>query len=214
MSQPVVSLSEGLSFAEALREAQSKKKGAFPVVDGQGATVATLETVGKVTVTCEGESSTGHYTGNKTIGGVVVTFSKCAAFGGQCHSEGAAEGTIDPYFRRRLATEREWQLTLVRWLREIIGNPIRPVSIDPAWLRSNNGFDRRLVLDPTTQNRAFEVQDDGQTYNRNEFGGSIGGPIVHEPQSPQRWFAEHVTNGAQPPPMMLLPSHGPTQPSS
>jgi hypothetical protein len=58
------------------------------------ATVASLETVEKATVVCEGESSTGHYTGNKTIGGVVLTFSKCAAFGAQCHSEGATEGTI------------------------------------------------------------------------------------------------------------------------
>src|SRR6185369_11490157 len=39
MSQPVATLSESLSFAEALREAQSQRKGAFPVVDGSGAMV-------------------------------------------------------------------------------------------------------------------------------------------------------------------------------
>jgi hypothetical protein len=47
-----------------------------------------------------------------------------------------------------------------------------------SWLRSSNGFSPRLVLDPATQNRAYFVQDDAQSYNRNEVGGTLGGPIV------------------------------------
>jgi hypothetical protein len=58
------------------------------------ATVVTLETVGKTKVVCEGQSSKGRYTGNKTVGNVVVTFSKCTSFGVPCESAGAAEGTI------------------------------------------------------------------------------------------------------------------------
>jgi hypothetical protein len=58
------------------------------------ATNATLETVSKTMIVCEGESSVGKYTGNKTIGSVVVTFTSCNAFGMPCHSEGAAEGTV------------------------------------------------------------------------------------------------------------------------
>ena len=49
-----------------------------------------------------------------------------------------------------------------------------------SWLRSNNGFQRRLQIDPITQNSAQILQDDAQTFNRNEFGGTIGGPIVRD----------------------------------
>jgi hypothetical protein len=47
-------------------------------------------------------------------------------------------------------------------------------------LSSNNGFEPRLVIDPVTQNSAATVQDDDQTYTRNEPGGSIGGPILRD----------------------------------
>ncbi len=60
-------------------------------------TVAELETVGKNLVTCTGESASGKYTGNKTVGSVVVTFTNCSAFGTSCHSEGAATGTVVTY---------------------------------------------------------------------------------------------------------------------
>jgi hypothetical protein len=53
-----------------------------------------METVGKLTVTCGGESAIGEYTGNKTVGGVVVTFSSCSSSGGACSSAGAGSGTI------------------------------------------------------------------------------------------------------------------------
>ncbi|HWF31520.1 MAG TPA: hypothetical protein VG188_03070 [Solirubrobacteraceae bacterium] len=57
-------------------------------------TTALLETVGKTQVLCEGEGSTGEYTGNKTVGKVVSTFTNCSAFGHACTTAGAAVGTI------------------------------------------------------------------------------------------------------------------------
>ncbi len=57
-------------------------------------TTVTMETVGKLMVACGGESSIGEYTGNKTVGAVVVTFSSCTAAGGPCSSSGAGEGSI------------------------------------------------------------------------------------------------------------------------
>ena len=49
-----------------------------------------------------------------------------------------------------------------------------------SWLRSNNGFAKRLVIDPVAQNTAYFVQDDDQEFSRNEFGGTIGGPIMRD----------------------------------
>jgi hypothetical protein len=60
----------------------------------QEGTLVSLETVGKSTVVCEGENTIGEYTGNKTVGSVVVTFSTCSAVGGRCTSPGAGEGAI------------------------------------------------------------------------------------------------------------------------
>jgi hypothetical protein len=57
-------------------------------------TTALLESVGKTQIVCEGEGSTGKYTGNKTVGKVVSTFTKCSAFGLSCKTTGAAAGTI------------------------------------------------------------------------------------------------------------------------
>jgi hypothetical protein len=69
---------EKVGFANAIKEA----------------TNATLETVGGMTMHCEGDTSKGEYTGNKTLGKIVMTFTGCVAFGVLCHSTGAAEGTI------------------------------------------------------------------------------------------------------------------------
>lgn len=57
-------------------------------------TTAKLETVNKNVVTCTGETMTGKYTGNKTIGEVFVTFTGCSAFSLTCTSTGAPAGTI------------------------------------------------------------------------------------------------------------------------
>lgn len=58
------------------------------------ATVSTLETVNGNAVVCKGESSGGKYTGNKTVGEVVVTFTGCTAFEVSCSSSGSPLGTI------------------------------------------------------------------------------------------------------------------------
>jgi len=45
-------------------------------------------------------------------------------------------------------------------------------------LTSNNGIGPRLQFDPITQNTAKVIQDDAQSYTRNEPGASVGGPII------------------------------------
>ncbi|MCW3027895.1 MAG: hypothetical protein JWN81_1106 [Solirubrobacterales bacterium] len=57
-------------------------------------TVPTLETVGRVKVKCTGETSSGEYTGLRTVGGLVVHFTGCKAWASPCSSMGAAEGEI------------------------------------------------------------------------------------------------------------------------
>ena len=69
---------EKVGFSNALKEA----------------TTVTLETVSGTVVHCEGESSTGEYTGNKTIGNIHMTLTKCAASGVACRSAGAPAETI------------------------------------------------------------------------------------------------------------------------
>jgi hypothetical protein len=66
----------------------------FTIVD-RGTAKPKLETLAKHVVTCSGESGGGEYTGNTSVGGVVLTFSGCA-YGtkGSCHSAGRAEGEI------------------------------------------------------------------------------------------------------------------------
>jgi hypothetical protein len=60
----------------------------------EAATSVSLETVGKLMVVCGGENTIGEYSGNKSVGNVVVTFSSCSALGGACTSPGAGEGAI------------------------------------------------------------------------------------------------------------------------
>jgi hypothetical protein len=57
-------------------------------------TLATFETVKKALVVCKGETSTGEYTGLKTVGNVVFTFTGCEMGGAKCASAGAAEGEV------------------------------------------------------------------------------------------------------------------------
>jgi hypothetical protein len=61
---------------------------------------------------------------------------------------------------------------------------------------------KRLVLDPNTEKTAFYVQDEENSRNVNEFGGSIGGPIVKDRLffygafSPRRNFQTNTYNYA------------------
>jgi hypothetical protein len=77
----------------AFGSAQPLVKTHFTTVIKEG-TTAVLETVGKNSVTCQGESASGEFTGNKTIGNVVMTFTKCSAFGMACASASAPAETI------------------------------------------------------------------------------------------------------------------------
>jgi hypothetical protein len=45
-------------------------------------------------VTCTTEAGTGEYTGLKTVGGVVLTFTGCEGLGAKCSSAEAAEGEV------------------------------------------------------------------------------------------------------------------------
>jgi outer membrane receptor protein involved in Fe transport len=59
---------------------------------------------------------------------------------------------------------------------------------------------KRLILDPTTERTAFYVQDEEAPRNVNEFGGSLGGPIVRNrlffygAYSPRRDFRSNPYN--------------------
>ena len=58
-------------------------------------TEAKLQTAGGQIITCKGQIGTGEYTGNKTIGGVSLTFTDChLGETGSCQSTGAAEGEV------------------------------------------------------------------------------------------------------------------------
>jgi hypothetical protein len=55
---------------------------------------AVLQTVTGSTVTCGGVTSTGEYSGTKTVGNLVTTFTECSIGGLACQSAGAEEGEI------------------------------------------------------------------------------------------------------------------------
>jgi hypothetical protein len=65
----------------------------FSTNTAEGTTVV-LETVGKTTVTCTGESSTGEYTSPKLQENVVFRLTGCEAAGFKTSSVGAAEGEV------------------------------------------------------------------------------------------------------------------------
>lgn len=77
----------------AFESAHPLEKTGFTTAIKEG-TVAELETVAGTVITCTGESGTGKYTGNKTIGSMSVTFTGCSAFETSCASAGSPSGTI------------------------------------------------------------------------------------------------------------------------
>lgn len=93
-----------LASEDAVSEAEQLKKGVYTWNPGvvknkfttkiKEATIATLETVGGTKVTCTGETSTGEYTGLKTIGKMTVKFTGCETNKVKCESAGAGVGNI------------------------------------------------------------------------------------------------------------------------
>lgn len=65
-------------------------------------------------------------------------------------SGGVARG--DPEWRAAVAVERRWQADLFR---ELLGNPFRPVVVDPTWLTWNGGSAVRLA-EVIYQDRTFD----------------------------------------------------------
>ena len=57
-------------------------------------TTVALETVGKKTVKCSAQTGVGEYTGAKSVGNVVMTFTGCEFSAAKCASAGAAEGEV------------------------------------------------------------------------------------------------------------------------
>jgi hypothetical protein len=58
-------------------------------------TIATLEVIDGTRIVCRGETSGGAYTGNKTVGGIVVTFTGCDdGPGAKCNSAGKSAGVV------------------------------------------------------------------------------------------------------------------------
>jgi FG-GAP repeat len=57
-------------------------------------TTATLQPAKGSKVTCLGETGSGEYTGHKTVGGVILTFTRCERLGEKCSTSQAAEGEI------------------------------------------------------------------------------------------------------------------------
>jgi hypothetical protein len=60
----------------------------------QELTIVTLATVNEATVTCQGETGLGEYTGNTTVGGVVLTLTGCEYLGEKCSTSGAGVGEV------------------------------------------------------------------------------------------------------------------------
>jgi hypothetical protein len=70
--------------------AAGAEKGKFTTKGG----IAILEQKGGAAVACKTEASGGEYTGPKTVGGVVVTFTGCESGGIKCKTAGSAEGEL------------------------------------------------------------------------------------------------------------------------
>ncbi len=94
-----------LASEDAGSEAEKLKKGNYQWFPGvvknkftsaiKAGTIATLETVGGTKITCTGETSTGEYTGTKTIGKMVAKFTGCETNKLKCESAGAGAGKIN-----------------------------------------------------------------------------------------------------------------------
>jgi len=83
-----------------------------------------------------------------------------AACGAACYAEAAisSAGAASEYaagalsYEGKLAAEQDAQ---ARVLRDLFGNPFRPVTVNPAWLRWNEGILRRLA-ESIYHERAFD----------------------------------------------------------
>ncbi|HEV2974728.1 MAG TPA: hypothetical protein VGX69_06980 [Solirubrobacteraceae bacterium] len=85
--------SKRFEWYPAFGSAQPLEKTSFTTAIKEG-TSSVLETVAGTQVVCTGETSTGKYASNHTVGNLAITFTHCTASGLSCTSEGAAGGTI------------------------------------------------------------------------------------------------------------------------
>lgn len=85
-------------------EAEKLKKGNFQWFPGvvqsnftlqvKEGTIVLFESVLGTKIACTGGTGGGAYTGTKSVGGIVIKFTKCETGGGQCNSAGEAAGKV------------------------------------------------------------------------------------------------------------------------
>jgi hypothetical protein len=122
------------------------------------ATLATLETVKKEKVVCKTETSTAEFTGVKTIGGVVATFTGCEALKLKCNSAGQPEGTIVTFpLKGVLGVEKKGETKV----KDKLANELTPENGNDVFAEfSCGGFVvivRGHVLSPVPSNKMLLV---------------------------------------------------------
>jgi len=121
-------------------------------------TVATLETVTKKLVVCTGQTSTGEYTGRKTVGNVVITFTGCEMGGSKCTGAGAEEGEVATSMLEgvlgieKTSTEGPAKNKIAQDLFPVGGGPLMEFSCGPTPVSVHGS-----VLNPVKSNKMLST---------------------------------------------------------